>query len=824
MTVSRLLHVGWWITVSCWAHLALSQEPPIGEMPRHGYIKALEMQRFRAAVGLPPSVSAAPDEPQVQIEHAVPLVLVNFSDLDPPYPIDTLQDCLFGTDEYRWRQTGLLRPSFRQYFADMSYGRWRVNGRCYGWYNVGKKDDFHNANSASDADLYLGIYKMIWEALEKADHDIDFSRFDTENSGPLVDENPDGFVDTVFIIHPLIARERTSIVTRSKFPSHNASLSRIGQWLKAKGKTLPGEPPYKCNDLRRDSYGNRMTDEGECVVIDDYCLVPAAHEPPVLNSDPVIPVGTYCHEYGHMLGLPDLYDRTDQHGPNDGGLGNWCLMAEGLCGHGGLSPGIPVPLSPWCRDFLGWSEPQLVTSLLSQVIDALGMSSKVTKIELPRRDPRWERYILVEHRSKREKLDLWKVNWDQSMPAPFGVALWLVDESVGREEAPGAPNTNWPFAVTGKGQCDDKDLPLVKFTSLLTSGGESEIDGGVKVACVEADDTQATISIEANAAAVTDLPEAPQIAIAEVEEDVPIHSAPSEEGEIEEIAEKVVWFKQFGAADLNHSEEQVLRNISDHVLQSTLPRGVAGIVRAEARKARTVDLADITDPTGTEIDKEDDLPAIVAATADQWKQWGGKSESTLVRTAPEGKTIEWFCGIEKPIHGIEFKKAQLTPSDLPSGASFEEVFLKFTEDPNIRLEADSYQPAKAQDERDLNYHQVVEYQNAQYPLLGLQTTLKIGDDGSLRSGKFETIEPQRLTISGSFEGIDEAGVEAKVAEALEIDVGRVKSCNQGVGLVDKDPQKARLGYELCVSAGEGRSPIKVFVDGETGRILYVRSE
>ena len=67
----------------------------------------------------------------------------------------------------------------------------------------------------------------------------------------------------------------------------------------------------------------------------------------------LIDIGVFCHEFGHVLGLPDLYD-TDN---SSEGLGQWCLMASGSWGGNGSSPQTPTHMSAWCKQKLGWVTP-----------------------------------------------------------------------------------------------------------------------------------------------------------------------------------------------------------------------------------------------------------------------------------------------------------------------------------------------------------------------------------------------------------------------------------------------------------------------------------
>src|SRR5262249_40895449 len=74
-------------------------------------------------------------------------------------------------------------------------------------------------------------------------------------------------------------------------------------------------------------------------------------------------IGVFCHEFGHTLGLPDLYDTSVLGGAANTGPGNWCLMSSGAYGGDGISPeypphmgacGSPSRMGAWCSLWLGW--------------------------------------------------------------------------------------------------------------------------------------------------------------------------------------------------------------------------------------------------------------------------------------------------------------------------------------------------------------------------------------------------------------------------------------------------------------------------------------
>jgi M6 family metalloprotease-like protein len=76
------------------------------------------------------------------------------------------------------------------------------------------------------------------------------------------------------------------------------------------------------------------------------------------NSGSLIEIGVFAHEFGHIFGIPDLYD-TDG---SSSGLGNWGLMAVGSWGGNNQSPETPVHACAWVKKELGWITPINITS------------------------------------------------------------------------------------------------------------------------------------------------------------------------------------------------------------------------------------------------------------------------------------------------------------------------------------------------------------------------------------------------------------------------------------------------------------------------------
>ena len=131
------------------------------------------------------------------------------------------------------------------------------------------------------------------------------------------------------------------------------------------------------------------------------------------GHDDITPIGSPCHETGHFLGLPDLYD-TDY---TSSGVGGFCIMSAGSWCDGGLRP---THFSAWCKVFLGWVQPTEITKAGQYSLPRVEDNAKIFKIKgnLPDNE-----YFLVENRQG--------CLFDSELPGEKrGMLIWHVDDSL----------------------------------------------------------------------------------------------------------------------------------------------------------------------------------------------------------------------------------------------------------------------------------------------------------------------------------------------------------------------------------------------------------
>ncbi|MFF5110025.1 M6 family metalloprotease domain-containing protein [Streptosporangium sp. NPDC000509] len=131
-------------------------------------------------------------------------------------------------------------------------------------------------------------------------------------------------------------------------------------------------------------------------------------------------VGVCAHEWGHLAARwADYYD-TDraQTGVKSHGLGNFCLMAAGSWGNGGVTPVFPTGM---LRMFHDWVTPRLVTETTRGITLRPAAEGGDFVVVHNDRTMTSTQYVVVEYRRRRGQ--------DEFLPDQ-GVAVYVVDEAV----------------------------------------------------------------------------------------------------------------------------------------------------------------------------------------------------------------------------------------------------------------------------------------------------------------------------------------------------------------------------------------------------------
>ncbi len=198
--------------------------------------------------------------------------------------------------------------SVNDYFVDMSYEKYDPQFDLFGPVQLDNNRAYYDSRTR----------EMVAEALSKmvdANTSLDMS---------VYDQNGDGFIDNVFIYFAGY-NEAEGGPKESIWP-HKAevTVATSGAWpITHKGLTLKD---YACTSELKGGMG-----------------------------EIVCGIGTYCHEFSHVLGLPDVYDTSKSHGGKTSGY--WDIMDQGpYCG-GGY---IPCAYTAYERFFMNWSKPTLL--------------------------------------------------------------------------------------------------------------------------------------------------------------------------------------------------------------------------------------------------------------------------------------------------------------------------------------------------------------------------------------------------------------------------------------------------------------------------------
>jgi len=289
-------------------------------------------------------------------------ICMEFPDMRAAYPVSALSDLL---NKPNYNNTG----SFRDFFVSNSYGKMTPQVDVFGWYtstlnreNYGQRLN----NGASNPSYMTNVRNLIIQAVDSADAkgNADFT---------LYDNDANGSVDGIIIFHAGYGAEQGF---NGYIWSHRSSLGGSGRVKD--GKT-----------------------------ISSYCINPTLRN--WQGDITMVGLGVLTHEFGHIMGLPDLYD-TDN---SSEGIGNFGLM--GACGWLNQER-TPCQLEAWSKDQFDWISPVVITNPGEFHI----RNTMDTAICYRINTPRTNEYFLLENRQQK--------GWDRFLPSR-GLAIWHINRT-----------------------------------------------------------------------------------------------------------------------------------------------------------------------------------------------------------------------------------------------------------------------------------------------------------------------------------------------------------------------------------------------------------
>ena len=151
-------------------------------------------------------------------------------------------------------------------------------------------------------------------------------------------------------------------------------------------------------------------------------------------------IGTMCHEFSHVLGLPDFYDTGNQYEGQCVTPDTWSVMANGADFNYGRTP---CGFSLFERYALGFATPQVISEADTLTLEALHECNTGYRLNTPVK----KESFFIENRQK--------VKWDSGLPG-HGMLIFRVDST---------NNSAWTFSNTVN---DNPDHP---YYELLRAGG-----------------------------------------------------------------------------------------------------------------------------------------------------------------------------------------------------------------------------------------------------------------------------------------------------------------------------------------------------------------
>lgn len=260
--------------------------------------------------------------------------------------------------------------SVRDFYIASSFGKFQPEFDVVGPVTLSQSYRFYGENMGS-SNTDVKFNEAIVDACEKLDNEVDFSQYDADG---------DGYVDNIYFFYAGYGEADTGVADYI-WPHSYYLLQGYGTKLELDGVRVDR---YSC--------GNEINGK----------------------DDNISGIGTFVHEFGHVLGLADHYatDSYAMYAQVD--PGEWDTMASGSYNNNMHTPPL---FSAFERAELGWLEYTDLTTAVDETLTLpkLGDSNKAYRIKSPRNE---NEYYIFENRQQE--------GWDAYLPG-HGLLLWHID-------------------------------------------------------------------------------------------------------------------------------------------------------------------------------------------------------------------------------------------------------------------------------------------------------------------------------------------------------------------------------------------------------------
>ena len=284
----------------------------------------------------------------------IPVILVNFTDVAFTIddPVTKFNDFYNGNGGTNPCATG----SVHDYYIASSLSSLDLQYDVYGPFTLSHNREYYGGNSGQSSNK--NAKALVQEAAQLA--------YEAGVNLSVYDNNGDGFIDNL------------SIVTAG----HNEAEGGPEESIWPHYSTINSSTTY-----------NNVVVRGYLVISEFRGYIGATQAG----------IGTYCHEFGHALGLPDMYNTTRSGAYT---VGTWDIMCQGSYNNYGCTP---PTFTAFERFMLGWLTPEQLVSTGNKVLEPIETSNKAYLIaqsthNLQNTQPSPSEYFLLENRQR--------IGWD----------------------------------------------------------------------------------------------------------------------------------------------------------------------------------------------------------------------------------------------------------------------------------------------------------------------------------------------------------------------------------------------------------------------------